>query len=71
MFKRIKRLITLSKKDPDALEKLEALSDEQISIIPDAGDGKAEFFGPGSEQEFIEQKRRDDGTDKWYKRIGL
>ena len=49
MFQRIKRLIKLSKKDPKALE---ALTDEQINLIPEVGDGKAEFFGEGTEEEF-------------------
>jgi len=54
MYKKIKRLWTLANKDPKALETLEALSDEQIAAIPDAGDGKAVFIGPGTEEEFRE-----------------
>lgn len=33
------------------------------------GDGKAEFLGEGTAQEFVEQQRADKGMDKWYKRI--
>ena len=28
-----------------------------------------EFFGEGTEAEFIEQKRKDEGLEAWYKRI--
>lgn len=61
MLKRLKRLIQLSKKDPKALEKLESLTEEQIAIIPEAGDGKAVFIGPGTEEEFKEQEKEDKG----------
>ena len=76
MLDRLKRLWKLSKKDPIALDKLigislDSLTDEQIEKLPDAGDGKAEFLGEGTEEEYLEMKRKDDGTDKWYKRIGL
>lgn len=33
------------------------------------GDGKAEFLGEGTHEEFIDQERADKGEDKWYKRI--
>ncbi len=33
------------------------------------GDGKAEFLGVGSEEEWIEQERKDKGMDKWYNRL--
>lgn len=69
VFKRIKRLIELTKKDPKALKVLENLSDEQLKIIPEEGDGKAEFLGVGTEEEFIEQQRIDDGSKSWYDRL--
>lgn len=56
MFKRVKRLLELSKKDPIALQKL---TDEQLDSIPEAGDGKAEFLGVGTLEEFEEQERKD------------
>lgn len=59
MFKRLKRLIALSKKDPVALKKLESLTEEQMAIIPEVGDGKAEFIGPGTEEEYLDQERKD------------
>lgn len=66
MFKRIKRLIKLSSKDPKALE---ALTEEQIDSIPEAGDGNAEFFGEGTEEEFLDQERAEVGLKAWYDRI--
>lgn len=68
MLKRIKRIIALSKKDPEILDKL---TDDILVNIPEDGNGKAEFFGPGTAEEFEEQERKDKGLDKWYKRIGL
>lgn len=69
MFKRIKRLWTLANKDPRVLEVFESLTPEQIAIIPEAGDEKAEFIGEGTHEEFEEQERADKGLDKWYNRI--
>lgn len=51
----------LSRKDPEALKVLESLSPEALAAIPDAGDGKAVFFGEGSEQDFREQEKADKG----------
>lgn len=59
MLKRIKRLWQLTKKDPIALKKLEELSEEQMAVIPDESDGKAEFISAGTEEEFLEQERKD------------
>lgn len=59
MFKRLKRLYQLTKKDPKALELLENLTPEQMQSLPDEGDGKAEFLGAGTEEEFLEQERKD------------
>lgn len=69
MFKKIKRLIALANKDPKALEVLESLSDEQLKAVPDVseGDGKAEFFGEGTAEEFEELKREDEGMKPWFK----
>lgn len=30
------------------------------------GDGQAEFLGSGTHEEFIDQKRADNGTKPWY-----
>lgn len=46
MFKKIKKIIALSNKD------LSKISDEQIRDLPEEPDGKAVFFGEGSEEEF-------------------
>jgi len=67
MFNRLKNLYKLSKKDQKVLEKL---TYKQIDLIPDEGDGKAVFFGEGSEEEFKEQELEDKGLLAWYKRIG-
>lgn len=66
MLNRLKRAWKLSGKQPDIIE---ALTMDQINALPELGDGKAEFLGDGSHEEFIEQERADAGTDAWYKRI--
>ena len=58
MFKRLKRIIELSKKDPEILSKL---TEEEITSIPEIGDGKAVFFDEGYEKEFEEQEKKDKG----------
>jgi hypothetical protein len=72
MIKKIKRLIALAKKDPEALKVLESLSEEQLKAVPDVsdeGDGKAVFFGEGTHDEFIEQEKADKGLKGWYDRL--
>lgn len=72
MFKRLRKLWTLSKKDPKALELLETMTPEQIALVPDEpveGDGKAVFFGEGTQEEFIDQQREDKGMKPWYDRL--
>ena len=54
MIQRLKRLWNLTRKDPKALERLEKLTDEELAYIPEIGDGKAVFFGEGTEEEFNE-----------------
>jgi len=46
MFKRLKRLYELSKKDSEVLDVYDTLTPEEIKDIPDAskGDGKAVFL---------------------------
>lgn len=58
MFKRLKRIIELSKKDH---KKVDELTDEIISSVPLEGDGKAEYLGQGTEQEFKDQEQKDKG----------
>lgn len=69
MFKRIKKLWQLTKKDPKALEILENLTDEQLKSVPEEGDEKAEFLGMGTEEEFVKQQRKDNGLQGWYERL--
>ncbi len=71
MLKRIKKLYQLSKKDPEVLSRLENLTDEQLALLPDEGDGKAVFFTQGSEKDYEDLKREDEGMTAWIKRIGL
>lgn len=66
MLKRIKRFWQLAKKDPKALEKLEQLTEEEMAYIPEIGDGKAVFFGQGTEEEFKEMQKEDSGMKAWY-----
>lgn len=63
MFKRLKRLYQLTKKDPKALEQLYKITEDQLKLIPYEieADGKAEFLGAGTEQEFKEQEKADKG----------
>lgn len=69
MLNRIKKLWKLSKKNSEALSVLENLTQEQLDLVPDEGDGKAVFIGEGTEEEFKEQEKEDKGLSAWYKRI--
>jgi len=71
MFKRLKKLIALSKKDPKALEILESLTDDQLALVPEEnlGDGKAVFISEGTHDEFLEQEKEDKGMKPWYERL--
>lgn len=69
MFNRIKKLWQLTKKDPKALKQLENLTDEQMAVIPEEPDGKAVFLGQGTEKEYLEMKREDEGMKPWYERL--
>lgn len=69
MFKRLQRLWKLTQKDPKALEKLETLTEEEMAYIPEIGDGKAVFFGSGTEEEFEELQKEDSGMKPWYDRL--
>ncbi len=78
MFKKIKRWFA---KDPDTitipiseLREGETIWDYyersiQPKVRKEQGDGKAVFFGEGTQEEWEEQKKEDDGTKPWYDRI--
>lgn len=66
MIKKLKRLYELSKKDPEALRVLENLTEEQLAIVPDEGDGKAVFFSEPSEEDYKEFKKEEEGMKPWY-----
>lgn len=71
MFKRLKKLIALSKKDPEALKVLESLTVDQLALVPEEnlGDGKAVFIGEGTHDDFLEQEKEDTGMKPWYERL--
>lgn len=71
MFKRLKKLIALSRKDPKALKVLEDLTEEQLALVPEEelGDGKAVFISQGTNEEFLEQEKEDAGMKPWYDRL--
>ena len=71
MFKRLKRLYELSKKDSEILDVYDTLTPEEIKDIPNAskGDGKAVFFSEGSSEDFLDQERKDKGLSGWYERL--
>lgn len=58
MFKRIKRLLELSKRDK---KKIDELTLEEIISIPLEGDGKGEYLGEGTQEEFEQQEKKDKG----------
>lgn len=61
MFNRVKRFWELSNKDPKAVEQAMSLTKEDLDYMPEIGDGKAVFFGEGTEAEFKEQEEADKG----------
>lgn len=70
MFKRLQKLYKLSKKDPKALAVLENLTEEQLALVPEElEDVKAVFFSEGSEKDYEDFKREEDGTKSWYERL--
>lgn len=66
LLKRLKRLWTLSKKDPDVLD---TLTQQQVDSIPDAYQ-KAAFFGDLTDEEMREMEREDKGYKNLFG-IGL
>jgi hypothetical protein len=55
-------------------EQLKSLIEGQALTINEEsidGDGKAVWLGEGTEEEYIDQKREDEGMKAWYKRLGL
>lgn len=69
LLKRIKRLVELTKKDPKALEVLEGLTEEQLAIVPEAGDGNAVFISEGTREEYKEFEKDEAGMKPWYDRL--
>lgn len=69
MIKRIKRMWDLSRKDEKALKMLEGLTPEQLNEIPNAGNSKAVFFDEGTQEDYVDQERKDQGMLGWYERL--
>lgn len=53
MFKRLKRLYQLSKKDKNSLDEFMKLTDKEIDNLPDENQ-KAIFIGTGTDEEYKE-----------------
>lgn len=67
MFTRIKKLIALSKLSIERTTILTPDGIEPVVVLKEAlGDGKAEFLGEGTTEEFTDQERADKGTKGWY-----
>lgn len=47
----------------------EDVSDVKLATLPETGDGKAEFISSGTEEEYIDFKREEEGTKGWYERL--
>ena len=65
IFQRIRNLWRLS----DAIIVEQGAKHDSITIQAVEGDGKAEFLGEGTQEEFLEQQREDAGTKPWYDRL--
>ncbi len=61
MLKRIKRMWELSRKNPEALNKLLDIPDEVLKSVPSAGDGKAEFIPEGTEADYLKFEKEEKG----------
>jgi len=59
--KRLRRMWDLSRKDERAIKRLEHLTDEEMNLIPEAGDGKAMFFTEGNAKDLEEFEREQKG----------
>lgn len=69
MFNRLKQLWKLSNKDPKALEKLLAISREEVELIPEQGDGKAVLLTEGTQEDYDEFNKERTGWDKFYEKL--
>jgi len=57
MFKKIKKIL---KKDTHR---------DELEDTKPIGNGKAVFLGEGTQEEFIDQERKDSGLKGWYDRL--
>lgn len=58
MLQRLRKLWALSKKDTKSLD---SISLEDISKLPDAGDGQAVFLSEGTEEDFKKFDKKQKG----------
>lgn len=69
-IKQLKKIWTLTSKDPEYLKTIEELSDKEINSIPNAGNGKAVFIPLMSEDERDKYLRdQDPFWNKVYKKL--
>lgn len=59
MFKRIRKIWELSRRDKKIVDKLTL---EEVVSIPLEGDGKGEFLGEGTKEEFEDMEKGDRGV---------
>ncbi len=70
MIQRFKNAIKAFKESDEVLTPSELYREKGIVFAAQPlGDGKAEFLGEGTEEEFIEQQREDKGEKPWYDRL--
>ncbi len=68
MFNRLRKLWRLSQKDEESIGKLLDLNEEELKFIPDEG-LKAEFFGPGTQEDFDNMLKEEKGFKKFFNKI--
>lgn len=69
MLKRIRRLWKLTQKEPTEIDKFMKLSDKEIMAMPDEGDGNAVFISQGTQKDYDDFLKEEDGTKPWYDRL--
>lgn len=68
IIKRLKRLWKLTKKDKKLLDALDDLTDKEIMELPDE-DTKGTFFPQGTEKDYEEFLKEENGLKPWYDKI--
>lgn len=71
IFKRLRNIWDLGLYKPTTNARME-VNGKPILVLEadvDLGDGKAEFLGDGTQEEFLDQQRADEGSKGWYDRL--